>query len=63
VAVPTAALTPQVCLECQELATRVLLDLDATPCGAAAELRVVRKRLVARANALLDAVQAATRQL
>jgi hypothetical protein len=45
-------------LELNELAMRVLLALDATPCGVA-ELRAVRKRLTASAINLLDSIQAA----
>jgi hypothetical protein len=45
-------------LELNELAMRVLLQLDCTPCGVP-ELRVVRKRLAAAAMGLLDKIQAA----
>jgi len=45
-------------LELNELAMRVLLELDCTPCGVP-ELRAVRKRLAATAVALLDGIQAA----
>lgn len=45
-------------LELNELAMRVLLQLDCTPCGVP-ELRAVRKRLAASAVSLLDAIQAA----
>jgi hypothetical protein len=46
-------------LELNELAMRVLLQLDATPCGPAEELRAVRKRLAKEAVALLDRAQQA----
>jgi hypothetical protein len=45
-------------LELNELAMRVLLQLDCTPCGVP-ELRAVRKRLAASAVSLLDSIQAA----
>ena len=45
-------------LELNELAMRVLLQLDCTPCGVP-ELRAVRKRLAATAMGLLDKIQAA----
>jgi hypothetical protein len=45
-------------LELNELAMRVLLQLDCTPCGVP-ELRAVRKRLAASAMSLLDSIQAA----
>jgi hypothetical protein len=51
-------LTHQQYLELNELAMRVLLQLDCTPCGVP-ELRAVRKRLAASAIALLDRVQQA----
>jgi hypothetical protein len=45
-------------LELNELAMRVLLQLDCTPCGVP-ELRAVRKRLAGSAMCLLDSLQAA----
>jgi hypothetical protein len=45
-------------LELNELAMRVLLQLDCTPCGVP-ELRAVRKRLAGSAMSLLDRIQAA----
>jgi hypothetical protein len=38
---------------------KVLFDLDAVKCGSSTELRVRRKELSTRANALLDEIQAA----
>jgi hypothetical protein len=51
-------LTHKQYLELSELAMRLLLQLDATSCGAP-ELRQVRKRLTTAAIQLLDSIQAA----
>jgi hypothetical protein len=59
VGLPQQSLSHVQYLELQELATRVLLELDATTCGGAVELRTLRKRLVRSAIAQLDAIQAA----
>jgi hypothetical protein len=55
---PRYLITHKQYLELNELAMRVLLQLDATVCGVA-ELRTVRKRLTASAIKLLDEIQAA----
>ena len=54
-----AHLSHQQYLICQELVTRVLLQLDSVTCGGATELRQLRKRLVATSISVLDAIQAA----
>lgn len=54
----TAHLSHKQYLELNELAMRMLLQLDATPCGVP-ELRAVRKRLTAAAISLLDEIQGA----
>lgn len=54
----TGFITHKQYLELNELAMRVLLQLDCTPCGVP-ELRAVRKRLAGSAMSLLDSLQAA----
>jgi len=58
-AAPAPGLTNQQYLTCQELTTRILLDLDSITCGGATELRALRKNLVAASINMLDGIQAA----
>jgi hypothetical protein len=53
------ALSQKLYLELSEPVMKVLFLLDAVSCGAAGELRTIRKRLTTEANRLLDEIHAA----